>query len=84
MDVLHALGRIRDPFESWLFLCEKEVCFQAKVDRSKFEHVLLIKMAATGLFGRVGELRPERDTFIRGKNAYVFHGKQYCGRTRRG
>ena len=54
---------MRDPFEFWLFLCEKEVCFQAKVDRSKFEHVLLIKMEATGLFGRVGEFRPERETF---------------------
>ena len=39
------------------------MCFQAKVDRSKFEHVLFIKMAATGLFGRVGEFSAERESF---------------------
>ena len=39
------------------------MCFQANVNRSKFEHMLLITMAATGLFGSVGEFSPERETF---------------------
>ena len=42
-------------FSAW-----KRRTFSAKVNRWKFEHVLLIKMAATG---HVGEFSPERETF---------------------